>query len=49
MLNFTVNDQRCTRCGLCAADCPANIIKQEGKALPAIQPDQEAECLQCQH
>ena len=49
MLNFTVTDQRCTRCGLCAADCPANIITQEGKALPSIRPDQEAECLQCQH
>lgn len=49
MLNFTVNDKLCTRCGLCAADCPARIISQEGKALPSIRPDQEAECLQCQH
>ena len=49
MLQFTVNDKLCTRCGLCAADCPARIITQAGKALPAIRPDQEAECLQCQH
>jgi len=49
MLNFTVNEKRCTRCGLCAADCPAGIIKQEGKDLPSVQPGQEPECLQCQH
>ncbi|MDD5676953.1 MAG: nitroreductase family protein [Kiritimatiellae bacterium] len=49
MLQFTVNEKLCTRCGLCAADCPARIITQEGKALPSIRPDQEAECLQCQH
>ena len=49
MLQFTVNEKLCTRCGLCAADCPARIIAQEGKSLPSIRPDQEAECLQCQH
>ncbi|MBU0714633.1 MAG: nitroreductase family protein [Verrucomicrobia bacterium] len=49
MLQFTVNEKLCTRCGLCAADCPAQIITQEGKALPSISPDQEAKCLQCQH
>jgi nitroreductase/NAD-dependent dihydropyrimidine dehydrogenase PreA subunit len=49
MLQFTVNKKLCTRCGLCAADCPARIILQEGQALPSIRPDQEAQCLQCQH
>jgi len=49
MLQFTVNDKLCTHCGLCAADCPARIITQEGQALPSILPDQEAACLQCQH
>jgi Fe-S-cluster-containing hydrogenase component 2 len=49
MLNFKVNARRCVRCGLCAADCPAEIIKQAGKDLPAIRPEQEDECLRCQH
>lgn len=49
MLNFIVSDRRCTRCGLCAKDCPAEIIEQSGKALPLIKPEQEEECLQCQH
>jgi len=49
VLNFKVNDKRCIRCGLCAADCPADIIKQKGKALPVISSDQEENCLECQH
>ena len=49
MLEFNVNDEHCTRCGLCVRDCPAQIIRQEGAALPRIDPDQEASCYQCQH
>lgn len=49
MLQFAVNPERCTRCGLCETDCPAQIIKQEGSALPRIEPDQEPLCYQCQH
>ncbi|MCX6992609.1 MAG: nitroreductase family protein [Kiritimatiellaeota bacterium] len=49
MLQFTVNAKRCTHCGLCAADCPARIITQEGQVPPFISPDKEPLCLQCQH
>ncbi len=49
MLNFKVNARRCIRCGLCAAECPSEIIGQSGKELPAIRPEQEDDCLQCQH
>jgi len=49
MLHFTVNAERCIRCGWCAKDCPAGIIEQQGKALPAIRPENEEDCLQCQH
>ncbi len=49
MLNFTVDGERCIRCGKCAEDCIAEIIEQEGKALPSIKPEQEENCLQCQH
>jgi nitroreductase/Pyruvate/2-oxoacid:ferredoxin oxidoreductase delta subunit len=49
MLQFHVNDKLCKRCGLCAQDCIAEIIKQEGDALPRIDPALETDCLQCQH
>jgi nitroreductase/NAD-dependent dihydropyrimidine dehydrogenase PreA subunit len=49
MLQFTVNEQRCTRCGQCVRDCPAGIIEQAGKALPGIAAAKEEECMQCQH
>lgn len=49
MLNFIVNETRCTRCGKCAKDCPVRIIQQEGRTIPRIQPEAESACLQCQH
>ncbi len=49
MLNFSVDASRCTRCGLCAADCPSRIITQAGDDVPAIRPDQEPLCIRCQH
>lgn len=48
MLDFTVNHQTCTRCGLCIADCPARIIAMEN-SYPAITPENEANCYKCQH
>lgn len=49
MLNFKVNAKRCTRCGLCAAECPSAIIKLVDGRPPAIPPDEEKNCLECQH
>ncbi len=49
MLHFNIDAKRCTRCGLCSLDCPARIIRQEGSALPCIEPEQESLCYQCQH
>ena len=48
-LNFRVDEARCTRCGLCAADCPSGIIALEGGAPPRIAPADEASCIRCQH
>ena len=48
MLQFKVNEQVCTRCGLCVADCLARIIAM-GEGLPAIAPENETVCYQCQH
>ena len=47
-IDFVVNEQRCTRCGECAADCPARIISLES-GIPAIALEKEADCYRCQH
>lgn len=48
MLDFHVNQQTCTRCGACVADCPARIIAMT-TGFPDIAPDKEAACYKCQH
>lgn len=48
MLNFIVNQERCTQCGLCVKDCPVLII--DGKTeYPEIKSGKEQNCLKCQH
>ena len=49
MLDFLVDDSRCTRCGQCVRDCPTQIIAQAGGTVPRIAPELEGNCLQCQH
>lgn len=49
MLDFTVDETLCTRCGLCVRDCPSRIVTMANGATPRVAPDQEAACLQCQH
>ncbi|UFS70583.1 nitroreductase family protein [Geomonas sp. RF6] len=48
MLSFKVDKKKCTRCGECAADCIAGIIKMEDDA-PSIPPELEEACYKCQH
>ncbi|MDD2897649.1 MAG: nitroreductase family protein [Desulfuromonadaceae bacterium] len=48
MLNFVVNQQLCTACGQCVADCPAMIIAMKN-GYPDIAPDKETTCYKCQH
>ena len=48
MLDFTVNTAICTRCGECAADCPARIITMK-EGVPTIATDKESDCYRCQH
>ena len=49
MLNFFVNAERCTRCGLCVADCPARIIAMRDDSFPKIAAEKEDACYRCQH
>ena len=49
MLQFQVDQQKCTRCGQCAQDCPSRIIEQAGDAVPVIRPENEERCIRCQH
>jgi len=45
MIQFRIDEERCTQCGECAADCPAGIIAMDG--YPKIT--DEARCYRCQH
>lgn len=49
MLELTINDDLCTRCGLCTMDCPVRILEQHADDVPIIQPENEEKCMQCQH
>ena len=48
-LNFVVNQELCTRCGLCVKDCPVRIIERQGDATPSIIEAEAADCMGCQH
>lgn len=48
MLDFKINKTICTKCGNCAADCPAMIISMDA-GFPAVSPENEARCYRCQH
>ncbi len=51
MLNFTIDQSKCDRCGLCVADCPRNLIQLDvgAAAFPYIPPEKEEICFDCQH
>ena len=46
MLNFKINEDRCSQCGKCVAECPPHCIVMEHDDFPSI-PAEEA-CLRCQ-
>lgn len=48
MLKFEVRQEKCTRCGLCAKDCPVKIIDLK-TGYPRIEEDKERTCIKCQH
>lgn len=42
-----IEDDLCTKCGLCSAMCPDNCIKQEANSLPVINYDVCTGCMIC--
>ncbi|MGL1864204.1 MAG: nitroreductase family protein [Pseudodesulfovibrio sp.] len=48
MLEFSIDEETCIKCGECAEDCPASVIEL-GDGFPAIDPEKEENCIQCQH
>ena len=49
MLQFTVDPTKCTKCGQCVLDCPAQIIERTDDKAPIIRSENEGDCLRCQH
>ncbi|WP_303917475.1 nitroreductase family protein [Draconibacterium sediminis] len=48
MIDFKIDRQKCTQCGLCAADCPTLVINPKSE-YPEIKEGKEAQCIKCQH
>ncbi len=48
MLQFEIDENRCSKCGLCANDCPVRVINLK-TGYSGISPEKESSCMQCQH
>lgn len=47
---FTIDEKKCKRDGICAAECPGKIISQPTrKDFPSPTPDAEEFCIDCGH
>jgi nitroreductase/NAD-dependent dihydropyrimidine dehydrogenase PreA subunit len=47
---FTIDEEKCRRDGICAAECPVGIIlPPEGDQTPAPTPDADELCINCGH
>jgi nitroreductase/NAD-dependent dihydropyrimidine dehydrogenase PreA subunit len=49
MLSFSVDQEKCSKCGECVSDCPSKVIAMSAEGYPAIAPENEAGCYRCQH
>ena len=47
---FSIDQKKCKRDGICAAECPAQIIVQaDKKSFPSLLPHGEEFCINCGH
>ena len=44
-----VDPNRCVKCGACVKDCIVEILKPGADGFPAVAPELERYCLNCQH
>ena len=49
MMNLTIDQSRCTRCGLCKAECPALAIELFPGEYPTESEGGSDRCIHCQH
>jgi nitroreductase/Pyruvate/2-oxoacid:ferredoxin oxidoreductase delta subunit len=49
MLQSEVNENKCTRCGICAAECPIGIIASGSGEIPSLIKGKEEFCISCGH
>ncbi len=47
-LQLIIDDEKCTRCGLCAKDCPVGVLSVKGD-VPKVLPETASDCIECQH
>ncbi|SMO72978.1 Nitroreductase [Saccharicrinis carchari] len=48
MIDFKINKDKCTQCGICSQECPTLIIDGK-KGIPEIKEGKEKNCIKCQH
>ena len=47
---FTISDEKCTYCGVCAEVCPTRVIEMKDQnAVPVPTADAETRCINCGH
>lgn len=48
MLDFKIDSDKCTQCGICSKECPTLIINGKN-GIPEIKEGKEKNCIKCQH
>ena len=44
-----VDRTKCVKCGACVRDCIVEVLKPDAEGFPAVAPELERFCLNCQH